>query len=162
MDVGALARHVARMVLIVGPCLDARPPRRGRLVTAAEYYLTDTPAAPDPAIDEPDALVAAYDGALVKLRDHFAREPSDRAVAAPGDVPMLLDEYLVTRILELVVHADDLASSIGEPMPEFGPVAMACTVGCLLEMARLRNGDLAVVRAIARPERDDVHALRVL
>jgi hypothetical protein len=73
---------------------------------------------------------------------------------------MPLDEYLVTRLVELVVHSDDLATSAGLETPEFDAMTMACVVGCLLAMVRARHGDIAVVRGFARRERDAIEALR--
>ena len=75
---------------------------------------------------------------------------------------MTVDEYLRTRVVELVVHADDLAASVGvapmAPRPETGKIA----IDALVDVARIRHGDLAVLRALARRERDPVGALRVL
>ena len=75
---------------------------------------------------------------------------------------MLLDEYLTTRLVEIVLHSDDLAASLGRPEPEFEPDATDRVVGCLIEMAARRHSSLAVIRAMTRRERDLVRALRVL
>jgi hypothetical protein len=40
--------------------------------------------------------------------------------------------------------------------------AMTLTIHELVEMARLFRGDLAVVRALSRRERDAINALRVI
>jgi hypothetical protein len=75
---------------------------------------------------------------------------------------MTLDEYLRTRVVELVVHADDLAASVGvEPVPP-QPATTAVAIDVLVGVARIRHGDMAVLRALARRERDTVRALRVL
>jgi hypothetical protein len=64
--------------------------------------------------------------------------------------------------VELVVHADDLAASVGvEPTPP-QPAATAVAIDVLVGVARVRHGDMAVLRALARRERDTVRALRVL
>lgn len=159
MDVAELARHLARHVVIVDRLLDDKAPRRGNPVTAAQYYLTPITSAPNPDAEDAGALLEQVDAALASLHGRIGSEPPQRLVRAPGDVTMLLDEYLVTRIVELVVHSDDLAVSVGEPTPAFGPVTTACAVGCLLEVARLQSGDLAVVRAMVRPDRDGTPAL---
>ena len=75
---------------------------------------------------------------------------------------MLLDDYLITRLLEVVVHTDDLAVSLGIEPPDFPRPATAAVIDCLLEVARRRHGDIAVVRAFTRRERDRPEALRVL
>lgn len=159
MDVAELARHLARHVVVVDRVLDEKTPRRADPVTAAQYYLTPIPSAPDPDAEDARALLEQVDATLASLRGRIGGEPPQRLVRAPGDVTMLLDEYLVTLIVELVVHADDLAVSVGETTPAFGPVTTACAIGCLLEVARARSGDLAVVRAMVRPGRDARPAL---
>jgi uncharacterized protein (TIGR03083 family) len=73
----------------------------------------------------------------------------------------LLSDYLRTRVVELLVHADDLAASVGidlEPPPD--AVSSAFTV--FLELARARSGDVSVLRAFTRRERADPETLRVL
>ena len=75
---------------------------------------------------------------------------------------MLLDDYLVTRLLEMVVHADDLAVSVDLPTPDYPDRVWDLVVGCLTQAAIRRHGPLAVVRAMARTERDHSRALRVL
>jgi hypothetical protein len=65
-------------------------------------------------------------------------------------------------VVELVVHVDDLATSLGaEPAP-LQPGTSRVAIDALVDVARLRYGDLAVLRALARRERDQVEALRVL
>jgi hypothetical protein len=72
-----------------------------------------------------------------------------------------LDDYLRSRVVELVVHGDDLAASAGlashPPEGAVEVVLLAC-----LELARARAGDAAVVRAFTRRERADPGVLRVL
>ena len=108
------------------------------------------------------ALVELHEAELKHLQRRLAGEPEDRRVKVFKDLVLLLDDYLVTRIVELTVHIDDLAVSAGLPTPELPPIAMELAIGNLVEVARLRHGDLAVLRALARRERDDVEALRVL
>jgi hypothetical protein len=66
----------------------------------------------------------------------------------------------VTRMVELVAHTDDLAVSVGLEPPPPDPDAATLVVHCLVDVARRRHGDLAVVRALTRRERDVVDALR--
>ena len=72
-----------------------------------------------------------------------------------------LEEYLRTRVVELAVHGDDLAVSVGLRY-EVPPVAADVVLGVCLELARARSGDLAVLRAFVRRERADADVLRVL
>ena len=107
-------------------------------------------------------LLARYDDGLKSIRSALDREPEDRKVLVYRNVVLLLDDYLATRVVELAVHIDDLAVSIGSPTPEIPALALSTARDVLIEVARLRHGDLALVRALARRERDEPNALRVL
>jgi hypothetical protein len=63
------------------------------------------------------------------------------------------DDFLVTRIMELVVHADDLAVSAGIDTPEFDADAFDTAVWVLTRLSVERHGQAALVRALARSER---------
>lgn len=71
-----------------------------------------------------------------------------------------LDDYLRTRCVELVVHTDDLAASIGLPTHEPDRAAVAVALDVIFEMCRARAGDAEVLRALARPERGQPDTLR--
>ena len=73
----------------------------------------------------------------------------------------MLDEYLRTRLVELTVHIDDLAISV-DVAPSVPAEAYAAAMDVLVAVGRRRHGDLAVLRALTRRERDQVEALRVL
>ena len=182
MTTGALAGHAARAVTLVRTYLEAPvgPSQQelvGEMYDAAGYFLSipglgddlETDAnravrrrAADEARTGPTAILAAVDESAQGLADVLARQQADRAIVVLGGRPMLLDEYLTTRLVEIVVHSDDLAASLGRPEPEFEPDATDRVVGCLIEMAARRHGSLAVIRAMTRRERDLVRALRVL
>ena len=108
------------------------------------------------------ALVGGWSEMLERLVDRMEREPEARLVEVFKGLVLTLDDYLVTRVVELVVHVDDIAASIDLPAPVLPEEAYDAAIGCLVEVARLRHGDVAVVRALTRRERDAVEALRVL
>ena len=116
--------------------------------------------AAEEASEGQDALVARLDATLQELDARFASEPAERAVRVAAGLVLPLDEFLVTRMVELVVHSDDLATSAGLETPEFDALTMACVIGCLLAMVRSRHGDIAVMRSFARRERDLINAIR--
>ena len=63
-------------------------------------------------------------------------------------------DLLVTRMMEIVVHADDLAASVGLPTPEFpddgaSPRCSACSPASPYAGTARRR----VVRALSRPQR---------
>jgi hypothetical protein len=61
--------------------------------------------------------------------------------------------FVGTRIVELVVHTDDLAVSVGVEPPEPSEGAASVALAAMLAAARSNSGDLAVLRALARRER---------
>ena len=63
------------------------------------------------------------------------------------------DNFLVTRAMELMVHSDDLAASVGLPTPDFPDNVAAHVVDLLGGVAVRRHGQAAVVRALSRPQR---------
>jgi hypothetical protein len=178
LDVGALAGHLARAAFVVIAYLDGSDPDlgadAGELLTADQYFERIVPApdvseqihagvrarAAQEAAAGHAALVGRVDSTLSDLNDRFASEPADRAVKVIGGLVLPLDEYLVTRMVELVVHCDDLAASVELATPTFDALTMACVIGCMLAMVRARHGDIAVVRGLARRERDAIGALR--
>ena len=73
-----------------------------------------------------------------------------------------LSEYVHTRILEAIVHGDDVASSVpGLQVPNPPPAAVTVCLDVCLELARARVGDLESLRAFTRVERAIPDALRV-
>jgi len=106
------------------------------------------------------ALLDRFDQLLLRLRARFTDETEDRRILVAKELVMDLDEYLATRIVELTIHADDLGVSVGHEMPHLP--GSAITIATLVDMARHRHGDLAIIRGLARRERDPVGVLRVL
>jgi hypothetical protein len=176
MTVGDLSAHLALSVLQVGTFLDGRvvgsPP-----VNATTYY-SRLEATSDPtstlnrgvaersrvaARAGASALGSAVQAALTELIDRLPREPADRRVAVlhrPGE-ELLLDEYLRVRCVEISVHLDDLGRSLHLPLAAPAE-AVAVAVDVLVDAARERHGDAAVLRALTRRELDTAQALRVL
>ena len=59
----------------------------------------------------------------------------------------------MTRLLEMTVHHDDLATSLGLAPIELDPAVVAPVVNLLTDLARREHGGVAVVRALTRRER---------
>ena len=176
MTVRALAGHLLRGAGTVEVYLD-RPEPAGEPLTAAAYYARAVPDSDDltsrihSAIRErgedqaaggPEHLAAEAAAVCRRLRERLAGEPLGRLVSVYQGIVILLDEYLLTRLIELTLHIDDLCLSVGLPTPELSEAARSAAIGTLVEVARLRHGDTAVLAALARRERDHVSALRVL
>lgn len=170
-----LTGHLVRAVGSTIAYLD-RPEPPESPIDAASYYAqavetSAIDAALNVAIRErgdaeaaggPGALLARYDDLTRELERRLNEEPRTRKVRVHKDLVLLLDEYLITRVVELLVHMDDLAVTIGIPTPDPDEVAARVAIDNLVTVARIRHGDTAVLRALARRERDVVEALRVI
>ncbi len=176
LSVGELAGHLLRGILTVETYLDADEPAEGALDAAGYYHAlnltTDLADDLNRSVRVRSAEAARGGWRAVadeaeslrrRLQGRLGEERSDRRVAVALGLRMSLDEYLVTRVVELVVHTDDLATSV-DLSEEFVPTseASAVTIETLVAVARLRHGDLAVIRSLVRRERDRFEALRVL
>jgi hypothetical protein len=73
----------------------------------------------------------------------------DRPVAVFAGLVIRLNDYLVTRIVEQVVHLDDLARSVGR---ERWSIAGAdqLVLAVAVEVGLLRRGSAAMIRAMYR------------
>lgn len=177
-SVAGLAGHLLRSIKTVELYLDGTEPDAGKeTVSAPGYYAVlrlppDITAPVNLAIRKRGEESAAGGPASVseearslvdRLSDRLCVERADRRMVVAGDQTITLDDYLRTRIVELLVHCDDLASSIGiADMAEPEQTAASVAIETLVSVGRLQFGDLAVLRALTRREQDDVEALRVL
>ena len=110
-----------------------------------------------------DAVVERLDRCLRDLAPRLESAGADRRVRVlqVPDGAATLDAYLRTRVVELVVHADDIASSVGLTLNP-PPAAMEITLDVCLQMARAMSGDLPVLRVFVRQERGAPDDVRVL
>jgi hypothetical protein len=169
--VGGLAGHLARgAVWVVGDYLDQPEPDVTTFESVDDYSTALMPLADESshrAIRErgaavaaagPDAVATEAARRLGELMTRLPAERVDRLTVVAGGT-MCLDDYLVTRIVEQVVHLDDLARSIGgEPFPSpDANVRLALATGAWLGLRRF--GAAAMIRAMFR---DDPSVLPVL
>jgi hypothetical protein len=184
MSVADLAGHLTLSgVLIVEQLLDGADPASATTVTGGRYYGSFVSAV-DPgselnavvrershavAVRGREAVVRAASEALERLADRLVSEPGDRQVESRG-MPLLLDEFLRTRSVELAVHVEDLELSVGlgpgltaaDPVPDVPDDLVTDAIDVLVAAAVARHGAPAVLRALTRRERDHVDALHVL
>jgi len=185
--VRGLAGHLLRAMTSVEGYLDRPEPAAdpgssvdvipAAVISAAEYYAAAVRSGTEINDDSNRAirqrgleaagssageLALTWGETAARLRARLAAEPARRVVQVYGDFVLTLDEYLVTRLVELVVHADDLAVSLGVLPPPLPAAATGLVIATLVEVARSRHGDAAVLRALTRRERDAVDALRVI
>lgn len=100
------------------------------------------------------ALVREVGRARQRLSRRLTAGTMNRRIEAFQGVVVTVEGYLRTRLVELVVHIDDLAVSVGEeneqelPQDAYEEVAIV-----LAQVAVRRYGGLPVVRGLARSER---------
>lgn len=171
MSVRSLAGHlIARTGGAVLDYLESEVDDGAEPIEAPAYYATVLNGLDDAQVrirgeeaapDGPAGLLARYEGIVADLGPRLEDEPPERLMKVFGDLVMRVDDYLVTRICEILVHADDLAISLDMEPPEFPQLAWDLTFDHLLGVARMRHGDNAVLMSLTRRERDTEQALRI-
>ena len=174
-SVHGLAGHLAFQVFTV-PATLAGPPADLPVSPISEYYTRAAwigsdihdefntrirQGAEKLAADGPEALAQAVVDAIAELRRTLPGEPERPIQRAGWPVALSVDGFLTTRILELIVHSDDLAHSVGVDTPEFPAPAVETVVDLLTRAALRRHGATKVLRALSRAERapDSIAAL---
>lgn len=168
LTVAGLAGHLARSVTRI-PGVLAAPPSTRPPIALIEHYTRSRWVGADlddetnarirrdgaaEAVDGAAALVAQVRDALAALRELLPAQPADRVVDLPWTSWSLsLDDFLTTRVLELVVHGDDLAVSVGLPAPALPAPVLEPVLDLLTRLAVRRHGATAVLRALSRAER---------
>jgi hypothetical protein len=166
MSVGALARHLVGQWFNADRLLRAEPGTDP--IPVAEHYAR---AAWVSAGHDEQANVEIREGsegfaaqgpeAMRELLDEL-RPRLDEVLASDRSGPVLIpwqgwslteSDFLLTRMMEIVVHSDDLAASIHVATPEFPDDVVHPVLGLLTEVAVRRHGQTALVRALSRPQR---------
>ncbi|GAA0360662.1 maleylpyruvate isomerase N-terminal domain-containing protein [Actinoallomurus spadix] len=166
--VSGLAGHLAYQVLAVPRILAQPVPAEPTIPLLEHYARVDwVDAGPDAEINVrirqggeeaaaggPEALAAEVDAVIERSAAGLASAP-DRPVRIPfwGPWSLTLDDLLITRTMELAVHSDDLAVSVGIPAPELPESAAETVIGLLTRLAVRRHGPTGVLRALSRAER---------
>jgi hypothetical protein len=102
----------------------------------------------------PDALLSTVAHRLEELPGALASVSSGIPVLIPWQGwSLTAEDFLVTRMMEIVVHSDDLAASVGVDTPEFPASVITPVLGLLTGVAVRRHGATAVVRGLTRPQR---------
>jgi hypothetical protein len=168
-SVAGLAGHLARQVFVVPHVLGLPLPGDAPHFSLIEHYTNSAWVGADPrdevsvvvrrggeeeAADGPAALAERTGAVLEKLRAALPAQPPGRVVAlswAPWTLS--LDDFLTTRMLEIAVHSDDLAASVGIEPPALPGQVLDTVVTLLARLAIRRHGQAAVLRALSRAER---------
>jgi hypothetical protein len=168
MTVGGLAGHLAWQIFSVSAGLE-QPASTGATVPLLEHKarVAWINAPLDAEINvgiraggEEIASEGAYPveeparRAFDEQRVALAGRASDQAVFLPWTGWALsLDDFLITRTMELTVDMDDLAVSVGLAPPELPDVVFDPVLILLARLAVRRHGQAALLRALARAER---------
>jgi hypothetical protein len=169
MRVSSLAGHLARQFTNVPGLLSQPGPLGAELISVHDHYarVAWIGAPPDAevnvairedsdaeAADGPAALARRAHDAVATLRTLLPAEEPDRPLYLPWTGWSLpLADFLTTRLLEIVVHIDDLAVSVGVAPPALPERATDPVLALLTRMAARRHGPTAVLRALTRAER---------
>ena len=167
MSVGGLAYHLGSQVDVVGRLLTGEPTDDAP-IPLVEHYRRATWA--NTGLDD-EVNVSIREGSDADAAggpEGLAREVQGWVAALgpalSGDLPTIVnipwqgwslatEDFLATRFMEMVVHADDLADSVGLPTPEFPDAVLGPALHLLTSVAVDRHGQAAVVRALSRPQR---------
>jgi hypothetical protein len=169
MTVGGLANHLVAQVgnavaILGGPPSELEPIPLAEHYRRAAWVRSDLDEEANTGIRD-SANLEAQTGAQALARraaDGLAGLPAALAAAEQGPDSRLIPwqgwaltahDLMVTRLMEMVVHSDDLAASIGSPTPQFPDDVVAAVLALLAGVAVERHGQTAVVRALARPQR---------
>jgi hypothetical protein len=167
MSIGALACHLGRQVVRAAELLPVATDVLPLESVDAHYHraawvMSTSPDDPsnDRGTDEAEAALgaAALAGqsaqALETVRRLLVAGTARDVVLIPWQGWSLRrDDFLLTRMLEIVVHADDLALSASVRTPEFPAEVFAPVRDLLVRLAVQRHGQSAVISALARRER---------
>jgi hypothetical protein len=168
MSVGALAFHLASQTDLAVRLLKAGPSDLAPIPLAEHYARAAwVHSGPDDeanvgiregseelAQSGPDALAALVEARLAALPGVLESVSSDTPILVPWQGwALTARDLLVTRLMETVVHSDDLAGSVGLPTPDFPDAVVTPVLELLTGLAVRRHGATALLRTLARPQR---------
>jgi hypothetical protein len=175
MTVGEVAGHLSHSgVFAVEEALTKASTPAGTPLSASQLLSRAPLEADDPKHDGVRTVAASQSAKgqqdlVVRLHsciDHveplLVRRDDDSIVSFPwgAGVPMTMREFLRSRIVELAVHLDDLAVSVGidDLTLSSTTVVLACEVGVAIDVERY--GANEVLRALFRRQRASLDSLR--
>ena len=168
MTVSGLAGHLAYQIFSVSATLDEPASQQPPIPLLEHYARAAWLGAPLDAEVNSGIRSSGEDigreGAqpLAKRAGAAPAEQQARLAGLPGGQPVFLPQtgwalslgdFLTTRTMELAVHMDDLAVSVGLPARELPDAAFDPVLVLLARLAARRHGQAALLRALARTER---------
>lgn len=166
-SVGGLCGHLANQVFAASQALGREPLDGAPIPLLQHYFRGSWMGAPiDDEVnvqirargerlagESPQDLVTRLEQELESLRRKLPREPEDRIVSAGAGWNLRLDDYLITRMMELAVHSDDVAVSVGVETPPLPPTVLDPVLDLLTRLSLHKHGQAAMLRALTRKER---------
>jgi hypothetical protein len=169
-SVGGLAMHLASQVTNVEVALDGEIPDLpqvrlldhyarslwfdGEAGDRAQTNQNIAAGGETAAAEGVEAMLARFDRVLARLRDELPFQAPGRLGVMPWwRWTLTFDDLLVTRMMEIAVHCDDLAVSVGVPTPALPPAVLEPVLGLLSQLSLRRHGATALLRAFSRSER---------
>ena len=175
MTVGEVAGHLSHSgVFIVEEALAKTLMPAGTALSASRILSGAPLDAHDPKHDDVRTVAASQSAkgqtdlvdrlrsSVQRIEPELMQRDADAIVAFPwgAGVPMTMREFLRSRVVELVVHLDDLAVSveIDDLKLSSTTVVLACEVGVAIDVERY--GANEVLRALFRRQRGSLDSLR--
>lgn len=168
LTVGGLAVHLLRQSAHVVRALDAPPPLDPPIGLLEHYQRAEWTSSghddeanvsirtTDDRVAQagPISILAQSAAALARLPRLIDRRRDPDWVHLPWQGwNLATEDFLVTRAMEVLVHSDDLASSVGIEAPVFPYTVTVRVVDLLSSLAIERHGTVNVIRALSRPQR---------
>lgn len=168
MTVGGLAHHLLAQAGHVVSALDTPPTTQQPIALLDHYARADwVTAGPQDeantsiAVSADDAAAEGHIAVLAQAARSLGHLPEVLGAPRSPDyvyIPwqrwaLTTDDFLATRSMEIVVHSDDLAASVGLPLPRFPDNIVEHVVHLLTGVALRRHGQESVIRALSRPQR---------
>jgi hypothetical protein len=169
MTVGALAAHLAGQLAIVKVALTDPSVRSDETPAGlADHYARSTwvvaglddefnvgirERSAEDAASGPGAIAAEARAAFEQVSGLLA-EQQPAVIRMPWwGWALSFDDLLVTRMMEIAVHSDDLAVSVGLDTPALPDAVLRPVLDVLVGVSVQRHGQTAVLRALSRAER---------
>jgi hypothetical protein len=170
MTVGALTWHLISQPQRLVEVLESHDRRDSRLtepITVSEHYARavwvreDLEGPSNVGIRERSEQQATVGPQAASLTAQATLARLDAALTAVPPVVVLpwtgaamaIEDVIATRLLEIVVHSDDLAASIDVPVPQFPHEVLSPVLTLLTDISVRRHGQDALVRTLSRPQR---------
>lgn len=169
MTVGGLTHHLLAQPGHVVSGLRAPAPGDAPVIGLLDHYAqapwvaASRSGATDPDQDDKDnaAAAAGHAAVVAQARAVLAELPALLGLPRDPDVvhvpwqgwSLPTADFVTTRLMEMVVHGDDLAVSVGLATPEHEPAVLSPVLALLTDVSLQRHGQVALVRALSRPQR---------